>query len=118
MDDPASAALALLGEVRRHIRLRRFSPRTEEAYSYWIRWFVRYHRKRHPRELGALEVESFLSYLATGRNVSASTQNQAKAALLFLYKHVLGVELPWLDEIISANRQPRLQHPVAGKSRG
>ena len=108
MDAPASTALTLLGEVRRHIRLRHYSPRTEEAYLYWIRWFVRYHRRRHPREMGAPEVNSFLSYLATGRNVSASTQNQAKAALLFLYKHVLGIELPWLDEIVSANRRPRL----------
>lgn len=108
MDQPAPAAPTLLGEVRRHIRLRHYSPRTEDAYSYWIRWFVRYHHRRHPRELGALEVESFLSYLATDRNISASTQNQAKAALLFLYKHVLGVELPWLNEIVSASRRPRL----------
>ena len=86
MDAPASTALTLLGEVRRHIRLRHYSPRTEEAYSYWIRWVVRYHQRRHPREMGAPEVDSFLSYLATGRNVSASTQNQAKAAFLFLYK--------------------------------
>lgn len=109
MDSPAdSSALTLLGEVRRHIRLRHFSPRTEEAYAYWIRWFVRYHGRRHPREMGAPEVESFLSYLATDRQVSASTQNQAKAAVLFLYKQVLSVELPWLNEVTTANRRPRL----------
>ena len=67
-----------------------------------------FHGKRHPRELGAAEVTAFLSWLATERNVAAATQNQALAALLFLYKQVLGVELPWLSDLVRAKRSVRL----------
>jgi hypothetical protein len=74
-----------------------YSIRTEEAYTDWVRRFILFHQKRHPKNMGAAEVEAFLSYLATERRVSSSTQNQAKAALLFLYKQVLGVDLPWLE---------------------
>ena len=79
-----------------------YSIRTEEANTDWVRRFILFHQKRHPKEMGAAEVEAFLSYLAVERKVSSSTQNQAKAALLFLYKQVLNVELPWLDDITSA----------------
>jgi integron integrase len=98
----------LLDQVRARIRRRNFSIRTEQAYVDWARRFILFHGKRHPLEMGAAEVEAFLSHLAIERNVSASTQNQAKAALLFLYKEVLEVELPWLNEIVAAKVGRRL----------
>lgn len=98
----------LLDRMRIHLRTRHYSIRTEEAYVDWARRFILFHRKRHPQDMGAAEVEAFLSYLAVERHVSASTQNQAKAALLYLYKQVLGIDLPWLDEVIQAKRPKRL----------
>ena len=79
----------LLDQVRERCRVLRYSLRTEKAYVDWVRRFVLFHNKRHPLEMGGVEVEAFLTHLAVARNVSASTQNQALAALLFLY--VLGV---------------------------
>lgn len=98
----------LLDQVRERIRLKHYSIRTEEAYVHWIRRFIYFHGKRHPRELGARETEQFLTHLAVKGRVSASTQNQAKSALLFLYKEVLEQPLPWLDNIESAQRPKRL----------
>jgi integron integrase len=98
----------LLDQVRDRIRLKHYSIRTEDTYVEWIRRFVLFHDKRHPREMGAGEVEGFLTHLAVQGRVSASTQNQAKSALLFLYKEVLGEELPWLDNIETAKRPERL----------
>ncbi|MDD4967482.1 integron integrase [Halothiobacillus sp.] len=98
----------LLDRVRAEIRVRHYSIRTEEAYIDWVRRFILFHHKRHPADMGAEEVGAFLSYLATERQVAASTQNQAKSALLFLYQKVLGVELPWLDEVITARSSKRL----------
>jgi hypothetical protein len=92
----------LLDRVRAAVRLRHLSRRTEKTYVAWIRRFVLFHAKRHPGEMGADEVTSFLSSLATVGGVSASTQNQALAALLFLYRVVLENDLPWLDEIVRA----------------
>jgi len=105
---PDKETKRLVERVREAIRARHYSLRTEQAYWYWIRYFVRFHGKRHPAEMGAAEVTSFLSWLATDRNVAAATQNQALSALLFLYKHVLGVALPWLDELVRAQRPVRL----------
>src|SRR5271167_856049 len=87
----------LVEQVREAIRSRHYSRRTEESYWYWIRFFIFFHKKRHPNDMGAAEVTEFLSWLATERNVAAATQNQALSALLFLYKQVLGKQLPWLD---------------------
>ena len=87
----------LLAQVRGKIRLKHDSIRTEQAYLDWIKRYILHVGKQHPNEMGAVEV--FLTYLAVERHVSASTQNQAKSALLFLYKEVLGVSLPWLDNI-------------------
>ena len=87
----------LLDRVRRLSRLRHYSRRTEQAYVFWSKRFIRFHGLRHPSELGREQVTLFLSHLACERHVSASTQNQALASLLFLYREVLGVELPWLD---------------------
>ena len=98
----------LLEKVRECLRVRHYSLRTEEAYLGWIKRFVWFHGKRHPRDMGAAEVEAFLTDLAVKRNVSAATQNQALAALLFLYKEVLGIQLPWLDEIVRAKRSKHL----------
>ena len=88
--------------------MRHYSLRTESVYVDWVRRFIFFHGKRHPRGLGAAEVGAFLSHLATERGVSASTQNQAKAALLFLYKEVLVVDLPWLGEVVQARASRRL----------
>ena len=93
----------LLDQIRTAIRLRHYSRRTEQAYVHWARRYVLFHGKRHPRELGAPEVESFLSALATERQVSASTQSQALAALLFLYREVLAQDLPRLENLTRTN---------------
>ncbi|MDK2126218.1 integron integrase [Parachitinimonas caeni] len=98
----------LLDQMREALRLRHYSLRTEEAYTQWVKRFTLFHGKRHPREMGALEVQSFLTSLAVESKVSASTQSQALAALLFLYKEVLGLALPWLDEVVRAKRPQRL----------
>lgn len=98
----------LLDVVRDRIRAKHYSYRTEKSYTYWIKWYILHHNKRHPRDMGAPEIESFLSHLAVERNVSASTQNQALAALLFLYKEVIGVDLPWMDGITRAKKPQRL----------
>ena len=109
---PSSAAGTtaprLLDQLRERIRLRHYSIRTERAYVDWARRFIVFHGKRHPISLGAAEVEAFLTSLAVDRNVSASTQSQALSALLFLYRDVLNVDLPWLDGITRANKPQRL----------
>lgn len=98
----------LLDRLREALRVRHYSLRTEGAYVDWARRYILFHGKRHPEAMGALEVQSFLTHLAVERKVSASTQNQAKAAILFLYRQVLGVELPWLDEVVQARERRRL----------
>ena len=111
MQPSASAALQqprLLDQLRGKIRVKHYSIRTEHAYMDWVRRFILFHGKRHPGEMGAKEVEAFLTWLAVEGNVAASTQNQAKSALLFLYREVLGSELPWLDGVESAKRGQRL----------
>jgi len=106
--DTSAAEPRLLDQVRARIRLKHYSIRTETAYVDWIRRFILFHHKRHPREMGKLEAEAFLSHLAVAKQVSASTQNQAKSALLFLYKEVLGLELPWLGDVEQAKTSKRL----------
>lgn len=106
--EESSPAPRLLEQVRAAIRLRHYSRRTERAYTGWVRRFVRFHGLRHPASMGGVEITAFLSHLATDRHVSASTQNQALSALLFLYKHVLETDLPWLDEVVRAKRPQRL----------
>ena len=98
----------LLDQVRLAIRYRHYSIKTEKSYVYWIRWFIRYHGLRHPRGMGATEVTAFLSYLATERDVAAATQQQALSALLFLYKQVLEINLPWLDNLVRPKKPARL----------
>jgi hypothetical protein len=94
----------LLDQVREAIRIRHYSVRTEEAYVSWIKRFILFHGKRHPLEMGEDEITRFLSALAVHEQVSASTQNQALCALVFLYRHVLGLNLGWLDDVVRAKR--------------
>ena len=98
----------LLQQLRQRIRVRHYSYRTEQAYVDWVRRYIRFNGMRHPRNLGAEHVAAFLSALANDRKVAASTQNQALAALLFLYKDVLKIELPWMEGIARARRPRRL----------
>ena len=98
----------LMDRVRDQLRKLHYSLRTEEAYTYWIRQYILYHGKRHPEAMGAPEVEAYLNHLAVYRKVSSSTQNQSLAALLFLYRHVLGIELPWLNNLTRAKPAKRL----------
>jgi integron integrase len=98
----------LLQQVHAAIRRLHYSRRTEEAYVHWIKRFIFWSGKRHPASLGEAEVSAFLSHLAVELNVAAATQNQALASLLFLYRQVLGIELPWLDSMVRAKRPVRL----------
>jgi integron integrase len=107
---PDASAPKLLDQVRARIRVKHYSIRTEDQYVFWIRRFIVFHGRRHPREMGAAEVEAFLSDLAVKGRVAASTQNQALSALLFLYKEVLEIQLPWLDNITRA--KPAQHLPV------
>ena len=111
VDGQIAAAVSphkLLDRLRRAIRSRHYSIRTEDTYVDWVRRLILFHGKRHPNELGAAEVSAFLSYLAVDRGVAPSTQNQAKSAILFLYRVVLNAQLPWLDEVVAARGQRRL----------
>src|SRR5258706_15282963 len=98
----------LLDQVRDKIRAKHYSIRTETAYTDWIKRFIIFHDKRHPSEMGGAEVESFLTHLAVKGKVSASTQNQAKSAILFLYRDVLEADLPWLEGVVQAKQPERL----------
>ncbi|MDP3584390.1 MAG: integron integrase [Thiobacillus sp.] len=98
----------LLDQVRGKIRLKHYSIRTEQAYVDWIKRFVLHFDKRHPLEMGAREVEAFLTHLAVKGRVAASTQNQAKSALLFLYREVLERDMPWLEDVERAKTPKRL----------
>jgi len=98
----------LLDQIRDRIRLKHYSYRTEQTYVEWAKRFILFHNKRHPQEMGKTEVEAFLTHLAVTHKVSASTQNQARAAILFLYREVLETELPWLDDVEQAKKPQRL----------
>jgi integrase len=98
----------LLDQVRDAIRRKHYSPRTEETYVHWIKRFIYFHGKRHPREMGEAEATAFLNHLARDREVAASTQNQALSAILFLYKETLGQPLAWLEGLERAKRPVRM----------
>lgn len=98
----------LLDQVREVCRLKHLSLRTEESYTRWIRRYVRFHGTRHPTEMGEQEIRVFLSHLATAGNVAASTQNQALAALVFLYRQVLEIDLPRIEDVVRARRGRKL----------
>jgi integron integrase len=98
-DKPPLQSARLLDQVKERARYLHYSLSTEKVYVYWVRFFIRWHGLRHPRDMGAREVEAFLTMLATERRVSSSTHSQALSALLFLYREVLDLRLPWLDGI-------------------
>ena len=98
----------LLLQMRDRIRSLHYSYRTEQTYLQWVRRFIRFHDLRHPAQMGAPQIEAFLTDLAVNGRVAASTQNQAKAAILFLYREVLKLDLPWLDDLVQARRGHRL----------
>ncbi len=105
---PAPPQPRLLDQVRARMRLKHYSLRTEQAYLYWIRRYIRESGLRHPRELDGVAVEGFLTRLAVRDHVAASTQNQALSALLFLYREVLAIDLPWMENVVRAKRPQRL----------
>jgi len=111
-DSPITQPLRLLDQFREVLRYKHYSLRTEQAYLYWIRFFIRWSVRagavRHPRDMGGPEVRAFLTMLTTQRCVSQATHNQALSALLFLYRHVLGVALPWLAELERPTRPKRI----------
>ena len=125
---PSLQSSRLLDQVRERIRYAHYSLKTDKAYHYWIRFFILWSATqpggmRHPREMRLADVETFLSMLANARKVSASTHKQALSALLFLYREVLGIDLPWLNNIgrpqrfvsaLQPNRDPPLPHPRLG----
>jgi integron integrase len=98
----------LLDKVRDKLRVKHYSIRTEQTYVHWIKRYIFFHGKRHPKELGARDIESFLTHLAVAGKVSASTQNLAKSSLLFLYREVLEIQLPWLENVTQAKAPKRL----------
>ncbi len=104
----ASRPPRLLELMRNTLRVKHYSYRTEESYLGWVRRYILFHGKQHPRDLGAKELTVFLSHLAVQGKVSAATQNQALAAVLFLYRNVLEMELPWLEDVVRAKRPQRL----------
>src|SRR5499433_1733211 len=103
-----SASPRLLEQVREAIRVRHYSIRTEGAYVSWIKRFILFHGKRHPRDMGVQEVEQFLSHLAVAGHAAASTQSQALSALLFLYQQVLKQDIGWLDDVVRAKKPHRI----------
>jgi site-specific recombinase XerD len=103
--EPTPSLLAL---ARERMRTRHLALRTEQAYLQWLERYVVFHGRRHPRALGAHELEQFLTHLAVQRQVSAATQNQALQALLFLHRHVFDIELPWLQNVTRATREKKL----------
>ena len=109
---PPLQSTRVLDQLRERIRYMHYSLSTEQVYVYWVRFFIRWSARsgqmRHPRDLGAPEVEAFLSMLATERKVSASTHNQALSAVLFLYREMLGIALPWLDNINRPTQKRRI----------
>jgi integron integrase len=98
----------LLDQVRDKLRVKHYAIRTEQSYVDWIKRYIYFHGKTHPKDLGAQDVEAFLTHLAVAGKVSASTQNQAKSALLFLYREVLEIKLPWLDNVTQATAPKKL----------
>ncbi len=98
----------LLDQVRDRLRVKHYSIRTEQAYVDWIKRYIRFHDKQHPKDLGARDLEAFLTHLAVVGKVAAATQNQAKSAVLFLYREVLEIALPWLDNVTQAKAPKRL----------
>jgi integron integrase len=106
--DKAGQSPKLLDQMRESMRARHYRPRTEETYCQWVRRYILFHQKQHPKDMGEPEINTFLTYLAVNEKVSASTQNQALSAILYLYRQVIGREVGDLDEVIRARKPKRL----------
>ena len=98
----------LLDKVRSELRTKHYSKKTEEAYTNWIKTFILFHNKRHPKDMGAEEIKAFINNLATNHHVSSATQNQALQGILFLYKNILNKDVGWIEEIKFAHRKKHL----------
>lgn len=107
----------LIDQTRNVLRLFHYSIRTEEAYIQWIKRFILFHKKRHPKDMGEKEIRIFLTHLAVDKHVSASTQNQALSTILFLYQRVLEARLDWIDDVVRAKR-PKYLPVVLSKGEG
>ena len=107
----------LIDQTRNVLRLFHYSIRTEEAYIQWIKRFILFHKKRHPKDMGEKEIRIFLTHLAVDKHVSASTQNQALSTVLFLYQRVLEARLDWIDDVVRAKR-PKYLPVVLSKGEG
>jgi integron integrase len=110
--------IRLMDRVRHTLRALHYSRKTEHSYCYWIRFFVRFHRMRHPADMGAQQISEFLTWLAVHRQVSAATQNQALNAIIFLYRKVLDLQLDHIDNVVRAKKSRRIpvvftRHEVA-----
>ncbi|WP_353220643.1 integron integrase [Salinisphaera sp. S4-8] len=108
MPTPAPQQPKLLEQVRQRLRVGHYSLRTEQTYLPWIKRYILFHGKRHPREMGKAEIEAFLTHLAVERHVSAATQNQALNAILFLYRSVLEIDMPWMTDVVRAKHNRRI----------
>ena len=98
----------LLDQMSHALRSRHYSPKTEKAYTHWVKRFIHFHDRRHPAEMGEVEINAYLTHLAVEEKVSASTQNQALAGILFLYRHVLGREIGDLGDVVRARKPQRV----------
>jgi len=108
MSKPPLRSQKLLDQLRERLRYAHYSLRTEKTYVYWARFFIRFHNLRHPKEMGGKEVEAFLIFLANSRHVAPATHRQALAAILYLYKEVLNIDLPWMQEIGRPRERERI----------
>lgn len=108
LNEPGAGEQRLMTRFRERMRLKHYSIRTERSYEQWIRRLIHFHRLRHPSEYDQADIEKFLSHLAVDRNVAASTQGQALSAILFLYREVLELELPWLEGVVRASKPRKL----------
>lgn len=109
------SGIKLVDQIRKAIRVKHYSYRTEQTYIYWIKKFILFNNKRHPNEMGEKEINRFLTYLAVNRKVAASTQNQALCAILFLYRHVLKKQIGWIDKLERAKNPKTIPVVLSGK---
>lgn len=109
------SGIKLVDQIRKAIRVKHYSYRTEQTYIYRIKKFILFNNKRHPNEMGEKEINRFLTYLAVNRKVAASTQNQALCAILFLYRHVLKKQIGWIDKLERAKNPKTIPVVLSGK---
>ena len=108
------SGLKLIDQIRKAVRVKHYSYRTEQTYIYWIKKFILFNKKRHPNDMGEQEINRFLTYLAVNKKVSASTQNQALCAILFLYRQVIKKSIGWIDKLQWAKKPKTVPVPLDG----